>query len=62
MIKTILLTIGFLALLEGIIVILFPKSIGKTLRKISSKNKVFKAGLMEIIASIIIISIGFIVN
>ena len=62
MIKTILLTIGFLILIEGLIILIFPKSVGKNLKKISSKKKLTKAATLEIIVSLILIIIGFIIG
>ncbi|HKL24318.1 MAG TPA: hypothetical protein VJ912_03210 [Candidatus Nanoarchaeia archaeon] len=62
MLKTIILTLGFLALIEGLVIILFPKTVGKGIRKISSKKKITKAGILEIITSLVFIAIGFIIN
>ena len=62
MLETILLTLGFLALIEGLIVVFFPKFIGREMRKLSGKRKLFEAGLIEIIASLVLIAIGFILD
>ena len=62
MLKTVLLTIGVLALLEGIVIALFPKAIGKELNKFSKKKKLLELAAIEIIASLILIAIGFTLN
>lgn len=61
MLKAIILTLGFLALLEGLIIISFPKTAGKELRKISKKKKLTKAAILEIVVSLILITIGFVI-
>jgi len=62
MLKEILLTLGFLALIEGFIVVFFPRAIGKAMRKLSGKRKLLEAGLIEIIASLVLIAVGFIID
>lgn len=61
MISTILITIGFLIFIEGMIIILFPKSIGNKLRKFSDKKELTKAALLEIFFSLILIILGFLI-
>ena len=53
--QTIILTIGILMLIEGLLVIFYPKTI-KTLTKNIKKLK--KAGITEIIVAIILIIIS----
>jgi uncharacterized protein YjeT (DUF2065 family) len=61
MLNVILFTLGGLILLEGLLVILFPKVVGKSLRKISNKKKLKKAGFFELIAGLILLFIGMII-
>ncbi len=61
MINAILFTLGGLVLLEGILVVAFPKVVGKSLRKISNKNKLRKAGVLELIVGLILLFIGLLI-
>ncbi len=57
--STVLIIIGILALLESLIVLLFPNwSIRIGRRWIKNKKNVKKAGLVELIVAIILILIG----
>lgn len=58
MLKAVLFTLGGLVFLEGLLVVIFPKVVGKSLRKISNKKKLRKAGLFEVLVGIILLFIG----
>ena len=62
MLKTILLTIAFIFLIESFILLFFPKQINKLLKKILKDNKFLrKLAFLEIICGLILILISFII-
>ena len=57
--STVLLVLGILALIEGIIVLLFPGWTKKTgMSMLKSVKKVRQLGIIEIIVAIVLILIG----
>ncbi len=58
MINAIFFTLGGLVLLEGVLVVAFPKVIGKSLKKISNKKKLRKAGILELVVGLVLLFIG----
>lgn len=60
--NTILLTIGIIALVESVFIILFPKQAVKICRKlIKNINNLKKTGLIELILAILLIVIGILI-
>lgn len=61
-VSAILWTIGALALLESLVVMLFPNWSSKKIRKMASnKKKIRKAGFIELVVALILIAIAFLI-
>ena len=62
MIETILYILGTLLLIESILILIFPKSILKSLKEISKKRNLKKAGIAELTLGLLLIIIGILIN
>jgi len=56
--QTIILTIGVLAIIEGLILTLFPKQTKKVLKELSKSKKLRKIALTELIIGLILVFIS----
>lgn len=55
----ILLTIGILAVIEGLLLVLFTKQFIQTIKQLSKSNKLRKVALTELFIGILLVLISF---
>lgn len=62
MVETIFYIIGTLLFLESILILIFPKLALKSLKEISKKKNLKKAGIAELIIGLLLIIVGILIN